>query len=204
MRKVILITLSLIALVVLALAGTVIFLKNGAQGFSARAEPSTLEVTLARTARSLALPAGARDRINPVPKTQDALDEGMEHWADHCAVCHGNDGAGQVDMGKQMYPRAPDMRKAETQNLTDGELFYVIENGIRLSGMPAWGGSNASEQSSWKLVHFIRHLPKLSDEEIGRMEKLNPKSPDDLEREKAEEQFLNGQTPNEVPAQHHH
>lgn len=204
MRKAILITLGLIALAVLASAGTVIFLKNGAHGFSARANPSAFEVTLARTARSLALPAGARDRTNPVPRTQEALDEGMAHWADHCAVCHGNDGAGQVDMGKQMYPHAPDMRKAETQNLTDGELFYIIENGIRLSGMPGWGGTKAGEQASWKLVHLIRHLPYLSAEEIARMEKLNPKSPDEIEREQAEEQFLNGQTPAEAQKQHHH
>jgi mono/diheme cytochrome c family protein len=204
MRKFILITLCLIALVIIVSAGTVIFLKNEAHGFSARAEPSALEVTLARTARSLALPAEARDRPNPVPRTKEAIEEGMAHWADHCAVCHGNDGAGQVDMGKQMYPHAPDMRKAETQNLTDGELFYIIENGIRLSGMPAWGGSKAAEPSSWKLVHFIRQLPKLSDGEIKQMEKMNPKSPEDIEREQAEEQFLNGQTPTEVPTQHHH
>jgi hypothetical protein len=53
-----------------------------------------------------------------------------------------------------MYPPAPDMRKERTQRMTDGELFYIIENGIRLSGMPAWGGSEPAGQDSWKLVHF--------------------------------------------------
>ena len=96
-----------------------------------RAEPCDAPQTLA--------PA----RANPVAQTPEALEEAMEHWADHCAVCHGNDGAGQVPMGKQMYPHAPDMRKEATQKLTDGELFYIIENGIRLSGMRCWGGSKA-------------------------------------------------------------
>ena len=192
------------AFAVLIVFGAVVFVKTSAGGFSARADPTFPEIFAARTARNLAMPPDARARVNPVPTTTEVLEEAMEHWADHCAVCHGNDGAGQVPMGKQMYPHAPDMRKEATQKLTDGELFYIIENGIRLSGMPGWGGTKAGEQASWKLVHLIRHLPDLSAEEIARMEKLNPKSPDEIEREQAEERFLNGQTPAEAPKQHHH
>ncbi len=174
-----------------AIAG-VIFLKWGASGFSARADPSTMEVFAAQTARSLALPPGAKAARNPVGNSKQILEDAMAHWADHCAVCHGNDGSGQVDMGRQMYPHAPDMRQAATQKLTDGELFYIIENGIRLSGMPAWGGTAVGEKDSWKLVSFIRHLPELSTSEMERMEKLNPKGPEDREQEQQEEQFLNG------------
>ena len=201
MRNIILLAAGLFLLIVF---GGLLFLKTSAGGFSARADPTFPERFAAQTARSLAMPSDARERINPVNKTTEVLDEAMEHWADHCAVCHGNDGVGQVPMGKQMYPHAPDMRKEPTQKLTDGELFYIIENGIRLSGMPAWGGSKVGEQASWKLVHFIRHLPDLSAEEMARMETLNPKSPDDIARALAEEQFLNGETPAEAPKQHHH
>ncbi len=200
MRKIILLTFGFLLLIVV---GGLVFLKTSAGGFSARADPTFPEIFAARTARSLAMPSNARERINPVNKTT-VLDEAMEHWADHCAVCHGNDGAGQVQMGRQMYPHAPDMRKEPTQTLTDGELFYIIENGIRLSGMPAWGGSKVGEQASWKLVHFIRHLPDLSADEIAQMEKLNPKSPDEIEQEKEEEQFLNGDAPPEAHTQHKH
>src|SRR5262249_50296644 len=118
---------------------------------------------------------------------------------------HSNDGSGETAMGQQMYPPAPDMRKEHTQRLTDGELFYIIENGIRLSGMPAWGSvTEEHAQDSWKLVHFIRHLPALSLEEIRKMEKLNPKSPDELDEERQEEEFLKGQTPGKSPKQQHH
>jgi mono/diheme cytochrome c family protein len=130
------------------------------------------------------MPAEAKNKQNPVPNSPQVIAEGKAHWADHCATCHANNGSGQTEMGKNMYPPSPDMRKQETQQMTNGELFYVIENGVRLSGMPAWGtGAHEDQESSWKLVRFIRHLPDLSQEEISEMEKLNPKSPDELQEE---------------------
>ncbi len=193
-----------IAIVVVVGSGGLIFLKTGANGFSARSAPSFLETFAAQQARGMAMPAATKNRPNPVANSKEVLDEAMAHWADHCAVCHSNDGSGEIEMGHHMYPHAPDMRKPGTQKLTDGELFYIIENGIRLSGMPAWGGSEAGEKDSWKLVHFIRHLPDLSPAEIAQMEELNPKGPEDKEQEEQEKQFLNGQTPTEAPKQHKH
>jgi mono/diheme cytochrome c family protein len=194
-----------VAVVMLAAAGGFVFLKTGANGFSARAKPSGLETYLAEMARSVAVPAGVREKRNPIPNSVEVLAEARAHWADHCATCHSNDGSGDTALGRQMYPPAPDMRKQHTQRLTDGELFYIIENGIRLSGMPAWGsGTEKDAQDSWKLVHFIRHLPALSPAEIKEMEKLNPKSPDEWEEERQEAEFLRGQTPGEAPKQHHH
>jgi mono/diheme cytochrome c family protein len=187
--------------IVLAGAG-VAFLKTSTHGFSARDQPTVFEAFAAESARNLALPAEAREP-NPVPDSKEVLMEAEEHWADHCASCHANDGSGQIQMGQQMYPHSPDMRKEGTQGKTDGELFYIIENGIRLSGMPAWGGSAHGQQDSWKLVRFIRHLPSLSVNEIKEMEALNPKSPADLEEEKQEVEFLKGQ-PVEPATQHHH
>ena len=193
-----------IAIVAVGLLGGLLFLKTGANGFSARADPSYFETVAAEQARGMAMPTSARTQTNPVPNSKEVLGEAMAHWANHCAVCHGNDGSGQVEMGKQMYPHAPDMRKDRTQKLSDGELFHIIENGIRLSGMPAWGGSEVGKKDSWKLVHFIRHLPELSAAELAEMERMNPKGPEDKDREKEEEQFLNGQTPNEAPKLHKH
>jgi mono/diheme cytochrome c family protein len=139
---------------------------------------------------------------NSIPDSPEVEKEAMAHWADHCAACHANDGSGQNTMGRQMYPPAPDMRKQGTQKMTDGELFYIIENGERMTGMPAWGGTKHGQADSWKLVRFIRHLPSLTQAEIREMEALNPKTPEDLEEEKQEEEFLKGGTPAEH--QHHH
>src|SRR5262249_1487567 len=134
----------------------------------------------------------------------EVLAEARAHFADHCASCHGNDGGGQTEMGQHLYPKTPDMRQAATQFLSDGELFYIIHNGVRLTGMPAWGDDPPEkDQDSWKLVHFIRHLPKISQEELHEMQKLNPQSPQEKEEEEEEEKFLQGEdTPTSLP--HHH
>jgi mono/diheme cytochrome c family protein len=165
----------------------------GAHGFSAREPPSGAERWVARRARSAALHADARARTNPVADSPEVQADALAHWADHCAACHSNNGSGDAQMGKHMYPPAPDMRQADTQDLSDGELFYIIQNGIRLTGMPAWGsGAAHDEQDSWKLVRFIRHLPTLTPEEEREMQGLNPKSPDELKEEQEEREFLNG------------
>lgn len=188
----------------IAVAAGAVFI-GSAHGFSANEPPGRLERWLARRARSAAVPSDARAHANPVANTPEVLAQARAHWADHCAVCHGNDGAGDTQMGKRTYPPAPDMREPETQHMTDGELFYIIQNGIRLSGMPAWGsGSLHDEEDSWKLVHFIRHLPQLTIEEKKEMEKMNPKGPDDLKEEEEEERFLKGDDTNAHPTEHHH
>jgi mono/diheme cytochrome c family protein len=175
------------------------------RGFSARDQPTAMESWVAGKARAMAMPADAKSRINPIPNTPEVLAEASAHWADHCFSCHANDGSGDTVVGKNLYPPAPDMRLPATQQLTDGELFYIIQNGIRLTGMPAWGtGTSHDEEDSWKLVHFIRHLPQITLEEKKAMEKLNPKSPDDLREEQEEEKFLRGEDVNEVTPEHHH
>jgi len=163
-------------------------------GISARPDPGALEVGVARRLRSLLIPAAARQARNPLGPDPRHLDEGRAHFADHCAGCHANDGSGDTPLGRSLSPRAPDMRGGPTQRLSDGELFYIIENGVRLTGMPAWGGSGRPEES-WKLVQFIRHLPALTPDEVARMEALNPRSVAEWQERQAEEEFLRGKGP---------
>jgi mono/diheme cytochrome c family protein len=205
MSKLIWMLAGAVALCVLIGVIGAVFLRTGANGFSARAQPSFLESWVARQARSMAVPADAKQRENPVPDSQPILADARAHWADHCAGCHSNNGSGDSEMGKHMYPPAPDMRQPSTQNLSDGELFYIIQNGIRLTGMPAWSaGGSHDEQDSWKLVRFIRHLPKLTAQEEQEMESLNPKTPDELKEEQEEKEFLNGGQPYEQNQHEHH
>jgi len=187
--------------VILALIGVCAVVAGAvfmAGGISAQQEPGHLESSLAPLLRSMAIPSSAKNMANPVPTSAAAVKEGMDQFADHCAVCHGNDGSGDTEMGKHLYPRVPDMRQPETQSLTDGELFYIIENGVRLTGMPAWGGEHGGGESSWKLVDFIRNLPKLTPDELKEMQRLNPKGPD----EDAADEFLKGGTPHDHDHKH--
>jgi len=157
----------------------------------ARGNPSRAEVVLARTLRSWAIPRSARDAHNPYKSSPELLQESARHFADHCASCHGNDGSGATAMGRNFFPRVPDMRADATQRLSDGELYYTIHNGLRWSGMPAWGDPD-NDTDSWKLVLFIRHLPRLTGDEVGDMERFNPRSIAEQQEEKEEEEFLNG------------
>jgi cytochrome c5 len=162
-------------------------------GVSARKQPGRVETFVARQLRHLAISRNAREARNPIVLTPQVLSEAMEHFADHCAVCHSNDGSGNTPIGKGLYPKPPDMRLAATQDLSDGELYAIIENGVRFTGMPAFGTEHTSDdQDSWKLVHFIRHLPQLTDDELARMKEWNPKSPADLKEEEEIRKFLEG------------
>jgi len=180
-------------LLLLAIPAVVViagFLWLCSTGLNARDTPGAMENRLAVTLQRWAIPRGARELNNPMQATPELLVEARRHFADHCASCHGNDGSGATEMGQKLYPRVPDMRSAQTQNLSDGEIYYIIENGVRFTGMPAWGTGGTSDHDTWHLVLFIRHLPKLTDEDLQDMKERNTRSPEDMKEEEMENEFL--------------
>jgi mono/diheme cytochrome c family protein len=162
---------ALVAIALVAASLGLLYREALRHGFSAREDPSALETWVARRLRSLATGADVRSLENPLTSDPLTLAEARDHFADHCAVCHANDGSGRTPINAGLYPPAPDLREAQTQDLTDGELFRIIENGIRFTGMPGWGGS---AEENWALVLFIRHLPELSEEELELMREIHP------------------------------
>lgn len=163
-------------------------------GLSARPEPGAMEARIAGAVRSLAILGAVRQRQNPEPVSAENIAEGLAHFADHCAVCHGTDGSGETAIGRGLFPRPPDLRAEATQRLTDGELFYVIENGVRFTGMPAFAtGTTEGEAASWRLVHLVRQLPRLTDEQRDAIAELTPRSPQQIRQEIEEDAFLNGE-----------
>lgn len=190
MRRFALVLSGVVFVVLALLVALLVYLR--VTGLRTGGEPGAIETSLARAARRLAIPSAIRTMANPIPKSAEAVADGMAHFADHCAVCHSNDGGGDTEMGRGLYPKAPDMRLAPTQQLSDGELFYVIEHGIRFTGMPGWrNGTKEGEESSWRLVHFIRQLPMLTTAELDAMKARNPRSPEEIRFEIEEERFLN-------------
>src|SRR5207253_9752895 len=191
-RGTILILIALVFLgVAVAMAASVVH-----DGVEDEGKPSRLEPFVAPNARHLAIPRNARLSQNPVLDSPEIQHEARLHFADHCAICHGNDGNGDTPIGNGLYPKPPDLRKRETQELSDGELFWIIENGVRFTGMPAFSSNgnhtsanHGNGQDSWKLVHFIRHLPYLTSTERLEMERYNPKGPEERAEEEEENEF---------------
>ena len=136
------------------------------RGFRATNQALFLEATLTRAARDLSIPSSERHHANPLAPSPENLNEGREVFLARCETCHGHDGSGLTPMGQSLYPRVPDLRAKATQKLTDGEIHYIIENGVQLTGMPAWGNPHQVQNDDiWKLVLFIRSLRPLTQQE---------------------------------------
>jgi predicted CXXCH cytochrome family protein len=128
-------------------------------GLRATAEPSAVETFLARTVRHWAIPASARRASSPLRATAADVGQGRAVFLAQCADCHSRDGSGLTPTGRGLYPRPPDLRAAATQSLSDGELQYIIANGVPLTGMAAWVHPRAlTTDDTWRLVAFIRTL----------------------------------------------
>ena len=172
--------------------------------FNAKGKPPEWEMSMARFARHLATPSQWRDASNPLVTTPKVMANALHHFADHCATCHANDGSGKTPMGPNFYPPVPDLRSETIQSMSDGKLFYVIHFGIRFTGMPAWGkGNPETDTESWELVHFIRHLPDITPEEIAQMKEFNPMTTQERAEQEAMDAFLSGKD-FESPSEHHH
>ena len=130
-------------------------------GCTAHQQPSRIETTLANMAKDVVIPMEAEDKKDPLPDSQDVLNQGRELFVQSCAICHGADGRGGPYIGRNMYPPAMDMNSPHVQHWSDADLFWIIQNGVRLTGMPSWE-SSISETDTWKLVRFIHGLPRLN------------------------------------------
>jgi mono/diheme cytochrome c family protein len=191
-RTIVVVLLALLVVAAVGAAAGLWYVR--ATNLSALPPPHPAEARLARAVRRFAVPTGIQEQRNPIPLTSDVVAAGRAHFADHCASCHANDGSGDTEMGRNLFPKAPDMRLPATQSLTDGELFWIIEHGVRFTGMPGWStGTKEGEAASWQLVHFIRHLPDITEAELGDMAERNPRSPEEVRQDIEAERFLRGE-----------
>jgi mono/diheme cytochrome c family protein len=131
------------------------------QGCSADKRPSQEENTLANAAKDVAIPLEAGRKQNPLPETDEIVSQGQEVFLGSCAECHNADGRGDTTVGRNMAPPAMDLSSSHVQHWSDAELFWIIQNGVRLTGMPAWR-SSISENDTWRLARFIHKLPRVN------------------------------------------
>ena len=162
-------------------------------GLDATVAPGAVERAVMDRLRQWAVPADVAALVNSVPETPDILHEATEHYADHCAQCHGADGSGDTAMGRGLSPRPPDLRQPATQGQSDGALFHVIEKGVRFTGMPGFStGTTEGETASWALVRLVRRMPQWTAAEVDAVRAMQPRPPAEVRREIDEERFLAG------------
>lgn len=154
--------------VVLVALGAAAVVYTGAFNTSATIPPSRIEKQIATFALDKSVAKRAPARTNPLPATPETLREGLKEYRGHCLVCHGAPGVDPGGIGQGLNPGAPDLSLPRVQARTDGQLFWITSEGIRMSGMPAFGPTE-DEDEIWHMVAFLRHLPELTDEEVAQL-----------------------------------
>jgi mono/diheme cytochrome c family protein len=148
----------LVVLIALALGVVVVIVGLTQIKLDALQEPGHVETYLATLVKHLLVRRSSREGIPAAPRNlQASIEEGDKLYATDCSMCHGSDGRTPTDSGRWMYPRAADLTSPEVQQYRDRELFWIVKNGIRLSGMPAFGRVE-SDEHIWNLVHYLRTL----------------------------------------------
>jgi len=141
----------------------------GAFDISATSRPSKLEKALAGWVRDASIRARAPHDVK-APTDPATLARGRAEYTEHCQVCHGIPDGEQTSIAQGLNPPVPDLAEPSTQARSDGELFFIVSQGIRLSGMPGFARSEPDDVR-WAMVAFVRHLPKLSAAERAELEK---------------------------------
>ncbi len=133
---------------------------------TANKKPSSFETTLANMAKDVAIPMEAHKVKNPISSSDEVIKAGQQIYLQSCALCHGTDGHGYTNLGRDMYPPAMDLTSPHVQQWADADLFWIIQNGIALTGMPSWK-STISATDTWKLAQFIHGLPHLDTQTVS-------------------------------------
>jgi mono/diheme cytochrome c family protein len=155
------IPLTVAATLLVVIVLPLIVLATGAIDMGADVKPGLVERTVAPWAVDRSRELRAPDQKNPYTDDAKAIADGLEHFHTDCVMCHGAPGVDTADLAKGLNPSAPSLNNSD---LSDGELFWVIKHGIRMTPMPAFGPTH-SDDDIWKIVAFIRHLPHLTDKE---------------------------------------
>ena len=134
-------------------------------------EPGPAETRLANLSKRYFIYRASRHGIPPRPQdTKASIERGGSHYGLDCSVCHADDGRSQRPLGQWMYPRASDLTSKQVQSYSDQELFWIIQNGIRYTGMPAFGNVETPDHV-WDLVNYVRTLKGDSQKEDSEVTK---------------------------------
>jgi len=149
---------------ILAILIPALLIVTGVFSMAAASKPTSIEEKAGTWAWLQSAKKHAPKMKNPMPVDAETLDAGLGHYKENCVVCHGAPGVEASEIGKGLNPAAPMLDTKLVQDLSDGELFWTVKNGIRMTGMPAFGPTHTDEEI-WKIVTFVRRLGQLTEKE---------------------------------------
>lgn len=146
-------------IIAVVIAGAVVYM---AMSFSMSAleQPGVIETFVATRVRDWSISRASRRPLPAAPEqNEENISKGSAIYGMACATCHGQDGRNPTPIGKSMYPRVPDLSSPDIQRMSDRELFWVVKNGVRLSGMPGFAKIEDDGQI-WCVVYYVHSLRK--------------------------------------------
>jgi len=188
------VVLTLLALLVVFL----IFIYSGLYNVSAMNREGGVINWVLNTTRNSSIESHSKNITVPDLTDSSMIKEGFEHYNEMCVSCHGAPGIEETELSKGLNPPAPYL--VEAANFIDArEMFWVTKNGIKMTGMPAWGKTH-SDEKVWAIVAFMKKLPGMTTEEYQKMESPSRTMEDDDNHQDENEQHTHSHSGEE----HHH
>jgi mono/diheme cytochrome c family protein len=151
--------LGFVVAILVAFGGLYLYVKKGYLSFNADQEPSAFEEHTAMTAIDAATDRRASDAKNPIPANEENLVAGTKLYVNHCAGCHGVPSNSDSQFAHSFYPEVPSFFK-DAPDMAENQNFYIIQHGIRWTGMPAWN-KTLNDTQTWQIVTFLSNIEKL-------------------------------------------
>ena len=149
----------------LTVGPALLLLTLGSLNVAATKDPGPVEMKIMPWVRDRSIHKRAAAVSNPFAHDPAVLPLGMEFYRESCVMCHGAPEVDVTAFAEGLNPAPPPLEDEEILRLSDGEIFWVIKNGIRMTGMPAFEDAYESEEV-WQIVAYVRHLPEITEEEV--------------------------------------
>ncbi len=150
--------------IIIILGIPALWVVSGAFNVAATSRAGFIERAIAEFGREESVDNHAQKMTNPYANDPSVLPAGLKAYREDCMTCHGVPGVERSDIAKGLNPHPPHLAWKGFAHMPDGEMFWVIKNGYRMTGMPGFGPTHSDEQI-WQIVSFVRHLPNLTPEE---------------------------------------
>jgi mono/diheme cytochrome c family protein len=162
------IVIALVAALAVALLGGLFIILSGAFNVAAIEPDSAVTEWIFHTTMRRSVAMRSSGVVAPRSFADEQVRDGFEEFNAMCVGCHGAPGRMRSAAGKGLRPRAPDLARA-ARTWGNGNLFWIVKNGIKMTGMPAFGTTH-DDQTIWNIVAFVRQLPDMTSEQYQQLE----------------------------------